>query len=73
MGSNLLYISIAYYMQKEDGWVQIACQIAYVLNGRPRSAILQQFCNNYQDKHLHKMGGLRLKDFCNVNTFLPVS
>ena len=29
-----LYISIAYYMQKWGGWVQIACKIAYVLNGR---------------------------------------
>ena len=35
MGSSLLYISIAYYMQKGGGWVQIACKIAYVLNGRP--------------------------------------
>ena len=35
MGSSLLYISIAYYMQKEGGWVQIACKIAHVLNGRP--------------------------------------
>ena len=34
--SSLLYISIAYYfMQKGGGWVQIACKIAYVLNGRP--------------------------------------
>ena len=32
-GSSLLYICIAHYMQK--GWVQIACKIAYVLNGRP--------------------------------------
>ena len=31
VGSSLLYISIAYYMQKGGGWVQIA----YVLNGRP--------------------------------------
>ena len=37
MGSSLLYISIAYYMQKGGGWVQIACKIAYVLNGRPLS------------------------------------
>ena len=29
------YISIVYYMQKGVGWVQIACKIAYVLNGRP--------------------------------------
>ena len=36
-GSGLLYISIAYYMQKGGGWVQIACNIAYVLNGRPLS------------------------------------
>ena len=35
--SSLLYISIAYYMQKGGGWVQIACKIAYVLNGRPLS------------------------------------
>ena len=35
MGSSLLYISIAYYMLKGEGWVQIACKIAYVLNGRP--------------------------------------
>ena len=25
----------AYYMQKGVGWVQIACKIAYVLNGQP--------------------------------------
>ena len=37
MGSSLLYISIAYYMQKGGGWVQIACKIVYVLNGRPLS------------------------------------
>ena len=36
-GSNVLYISIAYYMQKGGGGegVQIACEVAYVLNGRP--------------------------------------
>ena len=33
--SSLLYISIAYYMQKGGEGVQIACKIAYVLNGRP--------------------------------------
>ena len=27
--------SIAYYMQKGGGWIQIACKIAFVLNGRP--------------------------------------
>ena len=27
--------SIAYYMQKGEEGVQIACKIAYVLNGRP--------------------------------------
>ena len=37
MGSSLLYISIAYYMQKGGG-VQIACQVAYVLNERPHTA-----------------------------------
>ena len=35
--SSLLYISIAYYMQKGGDEVQIACKIAYVLNGRPLS------------------------------------
>ena len=37
VGSTLLYITIAYYMQKKKGGrgVQIACKIAYVLNGRP--------------------------------------
>ena len=34
-GSRLLYISIAYYMQKGGEGVQIACKIAYILNGRP--------------------------------------
>ena len=37
-GSSLLYISIAYYMQKGGGGgegVQKACKIAYVINGRP--------------------------------------
>ena len=36
-GSSPLYISIAYYMQKGGEGVQIACKIAYVLNGRPLS------------------------------------
>ena len=31
----LLYISIAYYMQKGGEGVQITCKIAYILNGRP--------------------------------------
>ena len=38
VGSSLLYISIAYYMQKGGEGVQIACNIMYVLNGRPLSA-----------------------------------
>ena len=33
-GSSLLYISIAYYMQKVGEGVQIACKIAYVINLR---------------------------------------
>ena len=33
-GSSLLYISIVYYMLKGGEGVQIACKIAYVLNGR---------------------------------------
>ena len=41
VGSSLLYISIAYYMQKGGGWVQIACKIVYVLNGRPLNIGLQ--------------------------------
>ena len=36
--STLLYISIAYYMQKGSGWVQKACKIAYILNGRSHIA-----------------------------------
>ena len=37
--SSLLYIAIAYDIQK--GWegVQIACKIVYVLNGRPHTMI----------------------------------
>ena len=38
-GSSLLYIFIAYYMQKGGEGVQIACKIAYVLNGRPLGLI----------------------------------
>ena len=34
-GSSLLYISIAYYMQKGREGVQIACQTVNVINGRP--------------------------------------
>ena len=34
-GGGLLYISIAYYMQKMKEGVQIACKIAYVIDGRP--------------------------------------
>ena len=43
MGSILLYISIAYYMQKGGGWVQIACKIVYVLNGRSLAFYLPYF------------------------------
>ena len=39
-GSSLLYISIAYYMQKAGKGVQIARKIAYILNGRPDRRIL---------------------------------
>ena len=34
-GGGLLYISIAYYMQKMKEGVQIACKFAYLINGRP--------------------------------------
>ena len=44
MGSSLLYISIAYYMQKGGGWVQIACKIAYILNGRPLGSTDRKHC-----------------------------
>ena len=40
MASSLLYISIAYCMQKGGGGLQIACTISYVLNGRPLCVIL---------------------------------
>ena len=33
--SSLPYMSIAYYMQKGEEGLQIACTIAYVINGRP--------------------------------------
>ena len=36
-GSSLPYISIAYYMQKGEEGVQIACKIAHLLNGTPLS------------------------------------
>ena len=38
-GSSLVYISIAYY--RGEG-VQIACKIAYILNGRPQSRVISQ-------------------------------
>ena len=38
-GSSLLYISIEYYMQKGVEGVQIACKIAYILNGRPHESL----------------------------------
>ena len=44
-GSSLPYISIAFYMQKGGEGVQIACKIAYVLNGRP--------LNNFKNKSLN--------------------
>ena len=34
-GASLLYICVAYYMPNEGGWVQIECNVACVLNGRP--------------------------------------
>ena len=43
-GSSLLYISIAYHMQKGGGWLQIACKIAYVLNGRPLTVKEKKKC-----------------------------
>ena len=40
--SSLLYISIAYYMQKGGGeGVQIACKTAYIINGRPLGPTFQ--------------------------------
>ena len=53
-GSTLLYISIAYNMQKGGEGVQIACKVAYVLNGRPLTGFQKQltimilnYCNNF--------------------------
>ena len=40
-GQSLLYISIAYYMQKGGEGVQIACKNAYVINGRPPTGLRQ--------------------------------
>ena len=37
--SSLLYISIEYYMQIGVEGVQIACKIAYILNGRPHESL----------------------------------
>ena len=56
MGSSLLYISIAYYMQKGGGWVQIACKTAYVLNGR--SPVV------YTSIHVHIYEGTTIVHFC---------
>ena len=44
MGSSLLYFSIADYVQKGGGWVQIACKNAYVLNGGPRTCDFMMPC-----------------------------
>ena len=43
-GSSLLYMSIAYYMQKGGEGVPIACKFAYVLNGRPPWASMNRAC-----------------------------
>ena len=48
-GSSLLYISIAYHMQNGGGWVQIACKIEYVLNGRS----LCEMLTGLLQYHLH--------------------
>ena len=36
-GSSLRYISIVYYLLKGGEGVQIACKIAYVINGGPQA------------------------------------
>ena len=41
-GSSLLYISIAYYMQKGGEGVQKSCKNAYVISGRPLSTGTRQ-------------------------------
>ena len=46
MGLSLLGIPSAYYMQKGGGWFQIACKIAYVLNGRPLN-VIQMLYSSY--------------------------
>ena len=58
---------IAYYMQKGGRWVQIACKIAYVLNGRPLANNLQNrssisFSESFPH-HLFKLtGDMRIPD-----------
>ena len=36
-------------MQKGGGWVQIACIIAYVLNGRPIYKLAQMYIGLYKE------------------------
>ena len=48
-GGGILYISIAYYMQKGGEGVQIACKIAYVINGRPPTTV--DYLSNARTQH----------------------
>ena len=60
VGSSLLYIFIAYYMQKGGWWVQIACKIAYVLNGRPHVRVYSNInISLYEKEHMDKLLGTR--------------
>ena len=52
-GLSLLYIYIAYNMQKGGGWVQIACKNAYVLKGRPLECMLD---NELSTPHEYTVG-----------------
>ena len=61
MGSSLLYISIAYHMQKGGGWVQIACKIVYVLNGRSLP-----YVKGILGSRAHQFGDLPIWGSCEV-------
>ena len=73
-GASLLYISIAYYMQKGGGWVLIACTIAYVLNGRPHGMphiAVANPCNEHiasKSRHLLTTSIVGLRFLCDTQS-----
>ena len=68
VGSSLLYISLAYYMQKGGGWIQIACKISYVLNESPLLTHLMRSCDRN-----HKKIRERTNKMTQIIRDLPVS